>query len=458
MTGRISRRRVLQGGAALIAAAACRSFVRVVGADAQAGTPQAALEQIFSASQLDPSWFSPTVLQQVPIQQIQAEIDGIKGLFGAYQAVQATDDGNFVVTFEGGSVLVWAALDDQGRIAALVILGVSYALAGDEQEIQFQSGSETLYGTLLLPAGTVSPPAALLIAGSGPTDRNGNSPLTTARPNTLANIARTLADAGVASLRYDKFGAGKTGTADQAPTDFDFDTFVDEANAAYGALAARPEVDGTRLLLAGHSEGGLLALLIAQQAAPAPAALLLAAPLGELVLDVLRRQIVAQADAALASGQISQAQHDALIEDLDRAIASIRADGTIPPDVFSDPQLPSALGMTLRTAIFTPSNDRFLQEEDRIDPAQIASTLPPALPVLVLHGALDANVGESDIQHLLAGFQAGGNTAVQLDEFPNVNHALQQVTPDKPPTSSGSLPFSPGVAAAITAFVSGVFA
>ena len=85
MTRRVSRRGVLQGASALAAVAACRTFMRVLDVAAQAGTPQAALEQLFSAVQADPSWFSPTVLQKVPIAQLQAEIDGLKGLFGAYQ-------------------------------------------------------------------------------------------------------------------------------------------------------------------------------------------------------------------------------------------------------------------------------------------------------------------------------------------------------------------------------------
>ena len=455
MAARTSRRRVLQSAAALAVAAMFRPLEAVRGVRAQAGTPEAALAQLFSAGQADPNWFSPTILQKLPIGQLQSEIDGIKGLLGGYQAVQANGDGTFSVMFEGGSAQVRAALDDQGRIAALGVLGIDYALAGDEQEIQFQSGSDTLYGTLLVPAGTMNPPAALLIAGSGPTDRNGNSPLTTARPDTLANIARTLADAGLASLRYDKFGAGKTGTAGRAPTDVDFNIFTDEAAAAYAALAARPELDATRLLIAGHSEGGLLALILAQQvqSTQPPDALLLAAPLGQRFLDVLRRQLAAQFDAALAAKLITSDVHDSLIAGLDRTIASIRASGTLPSDVFT--QAPPALAQLLGES-FPAYIGPYEQQEDSYDPAQVAASLPAALPVLILHGALDRNVNEDDIQHLLAGFQAGGNTTVQVDEFPDVNLELQQVTSTAAPSSSP--PFSPDVAAAITAFVLGVFA
>ncbi|HLZ69409.1 MAG TPA: alpha/beta hydrolase [Dehalococcoidia bacterium] len=447
MAAGVSRRRLLATAATLAAAAALGGMQAVTAAEAQALTPQQALERLFGAAPIDPSWFSPAVLQSASPAQIQQQFGGLHGLFGAFRAVQAQDDGSFLVQFAGGTVRVRVALDDQGRIASLRLLQLDYALAPDEQEVQFQSNGDTLYGTLLLPAGVTNAPAALLIAGSGPTDRNGNSPLLSVQVNTLAGIARALAGAGVASLRYDKFGAGKTGTAGHAPTDFGFDGFVAEALAAWDTLAARPEIDASRLLPAGHSEGALFALLVAQQrqAQTPPAALLLAAPLGRRILDVLRRQIVAQADAALASGAISQARHDALIADLDRTIASIRQDGTVPPDAFADEA-------QLRASLFPPGAGPFLQTEDGYDPALIAAALPPALPVLLLHGALDLNVDDGDIQHLLAGFQAAGNAGVLDDEFPDVDHELREAPPGGRPSLAVALPFSPDVAAAITAF------
>lgn len=445
MASRVSRRRVL-GGAAALAAAALGTVRFADGSEAQAVTPQQALERLFAAAQFDPDWFSPQLLTQVTTAQLQQQIGGLHGLFGAYQSVQPQDDGSFLVRFDSGSVAVRVALDEQGRIAGLRLLGLDYALAPDEQALQFLSGGDTLYGTLLLPAGVSNPPAVLLVAGSGPTDRNGNSPLLTLPTNALSNVARALAGAGVASLRYDKLGSGKTGSAGRRLEEISFDLFVQEALAAFDTLAARPEVDARRLVAGGHSEGGLFALLVAQQRqvqAP-PAALLLAAPLARPILDVLRRQVVAQADAGLAAGSVSQARHDALIAGLDRAIVSIRADGTIPPDVFADePQL--------RASLFPPGAGPFLQAEDRYDPARIAASLPP-LPVLILHGAVDMNVDAGDIEHLVDGFAAAGNTNVTDAEFPDVDHELRQIPAGQPPLLTQPYSFSPDVANAITAF------
>jgi hypothetical protein len=93
-------------------------------------------------------------------------------------------------------------------------------------------------------------PAALLLPGSGPTDRNGDQP-PALTPHTLTKIADVLADEGVASLRFDKYGTGRTGLGAYAeqPTTIDYPAFVRQAGAAYQLLADRPEVDRRALFL-----------------------------------------------------------------------------------------------------------------------------------------------------------------------------------------------------------------
>jgi len=444
----MSRRRAISTAAVFAATAVLSPVLRPRFAMSQSIGPEAALTRLFSADQLDPAWFSPTLLKRASLQQLQASVNGFRGLFGSFQSVLPGTSDSYNVNFTGGSVELSVTVDEQGRIASLAALGVSYALAADEQEVQFASGSDTLYGTLLLPEGVTAPPAALLIAGSGPTDRNGNSPLLGLQVNTLASLARALADAGVASLRYDKLASGKTGTAGHSSPDFDFNTFLDEALAAAAALTARPEIDASRLLLVGHSEGGLFAELLAQQL-PSLSGLILAAPLGARALDTLRRQLTAQLDTALAARQLSQNAYDRLSADLDRTIASIRQNGTIPAGLFADaPDL---------RALFAPSIGAFFQQEDRYDPAQLAMQLPVALPVLLLRGGLDTNVDQYDIQRLLDGFHAAGNATVQRGEFANVDHELRQLPPGQGPSFNVSYPVSSAVQDAVTGFAATVF-
>jgi alpha-beta hydrolase superfamily lysophospholipase len=419
-------------------------------ANAQKFGPEDALARLFAADEFDADWFSPALLQQVPLPQLQQAVLGLHGLFGTFQAATAEGDEAYSAQFSGGTVEVHATFDDQVRIATLAIVGFSYALADDEQEISFRSGSDPLYGTLLVPAGVSAPPVALLIAGSGPTDRNGNSPLLGLQVNSLAAFARALAGAGVASLRYDKFGSGKTGPGAHAPNEVPtFDTYLDEARDALAALRARPEVDATRALVLGHSEGGLFALLLAQQ--QPLSALLLAAPLSVRFLDTLRRQLVAQDDAALAAGQLTQAQHDRLLADLDTMIAGIRTRGTIPPGLFAD--APDVAAMFAQ-----PGLGAYLQQEDSYDPAQLAARLPTSLPVLALHGDLDMNVTDAELQHLLDGFRAAGNTNVQARELPNVDHEFRQVPPGQQPLLTVTYPFAPAATDAVTGFAAMVLA
>ena len=351
------------------------------------------------------------------------------------------------------------------RIFLVAALGATALLAGGgsataatttttqwvDQPVTFSAGGMTIYGTYRHPTGRArSRPAALLIAGSGPTDRNGNSPLLGLQVNTLAAFARALAAAGVASLRYDKFGAGKTGPGSRGPNTVPtFTTYVDEVRDAFAALLARPEIDAARTLLLGHSEGGLFALLQAQQ--QPPNALILAAPLSVRFLDTLRRQLVTQDDAALAAGQLTQAQHDQLLADIDTLIAGVRQNGAIPPGLFAD--APDVQAMFAQ-----PGLGAFMQQEDSYDPAQLAAQLPATLPVLLLHGDRDTNVTTEEVQHLLGGFQAAGNGNVQFDAFKNVDHEFRQISPGKETSLAIAYPFSLDVADAVTSFATAIYA
>jgi alpha-beta hydrolase superfamily lysophospholipase len=115
-----------------------------------------------------------------------------------------------------------------------------------------------LAGTLLTPEGPGPWPTALLLPGSGPVDRNSDArrmPLGVTRA-----LAEALASAGVASYRYDKRGVGASPGDWRRPGLYDG---ADDARAALRLLASRPEVDPTRLVLVGHSEGAILAAAVA---------------------------------------------------------------------------------------------------------------------------------------------------------------------------------------------------
>lgn len=149
-------------------------------------------------------------------------------------------------------------------------------------------GPAPLAGTLTLPDAPLPAPAVLLAPGSGPVDRDSNHRRT--RFDVTRQLAVALAGAGIASLRFDKRGVGGSPGDWRAAGLHDN---VDDLGAALELLRGRPEVDAGRVLLAGHSEGAILATSLAARGAPVAGLVLLAmsATPGEELLRWQARQI-----------------------------------------------------------------------------------------------------------------------------------------------------------------------
>ncbi|MBP2329310.1 pimeloyl-ACP methyl ester carboxylesterase [Kibdelosporangium banguiense] len=188
------------------------------------------------------------------------------------------------------------------------------AVPAEDREVQFVVEDTTTYGTVHVPAHRPGATlvAALLLPGSGPTDRDGNVP-PDFTPATLRLIAETLGQDGVMSLRFDKYFTGLTGGGkyQDDPSRIDMGAYTRQAVAAYNALLAQPETDPHALLIAGHSEGGLQALLVARVAWPKPAGLALLAPQDLRVLDMVNYQLAALIDQAVAVGILTREQGEA---------------------------------------------------------------------------------------------------------------------------------------------------
>ena len=129
-----------------------------------------------------------------------------------------------------------------GRLAVwglCLVVGVWPVWAG-ERDVTIGEGK--LHGTLALPEAREPVPAVLMIAGSGPTDRDGNSAVPGVKPATLKLIAEGLAKAGIASLRFDKRGIAASASAIVSEQNLRFSTFVDDAVAWAEFLRAQPQV------------------------------------------------------------------------------------------------------------------------------------------------------------------------------------------------------------------------
>jgi uncharacterized protein len=289
-----------------------------------------------------------------------------------------------------------------------------------DQPVTFAAGGVAIYGTYRHPAGAdASVPAAVLIGGSGPTDRNGNSAEIPGSIDTLKTVADWLSADGVASLRYDKLGTGQTGlgpyTSD--PSSIGIMPYETEAAAALGFLARQRYVDRTRLAVIGHSEGALFALLLAARlarAAPAVHAIGLLEPLSVRYLGLLATQARTRLDVARSAGRITATQQVRLKQQLAAAMNSLRTGGGIPAGV------PAAVG-----ALFPPSSRRFLSQADRYDPAVVAAQLSPRIPALVTCSNADIQVSCGQVQRVIAALtRAGASTDVV--RLKGVDHVLKE--------------------------------
>ncbi|GAA3723992.1 alpha/beta hydrolase [Salinactinospora qingdaonensis] len=314
------------------------------------------------------------------------------------------------------------------------------APAVTEHDITFTSGPDTLHGTFAVPDNADGPlPGALIISGSGPTDRDGNSE---ARPNadTNANLARVLAQAGVASLRYDKLGSGETGHASRSPDEpVGYDVFESEMIHAYARLASQPEIDTSRLLVVGHSEGSIFALrsthVIDEHP---PTGLILVAPVGDRYLDLIDRQLTERIRTAESQGALDAPTATKWLSDTRYSVARLRAGESLPEDL--PPQI---------EPLFNPSVAPFLRQIDAMDPVRLAQQVPSEVNSLVLWGTADSQVTESEVDRLMTGL----SNARRVD-LEGADHILRMYD-DSPGAAvlDEDRPFSPDVAPAVRRFL-----
>jgi uncharacterized protein len=321
----------------------------------------------------------------------------------------------FVATFRSGDVTWGIKLSPSGQIAGLFYRPLpAREIQGDEVKVA------GLAGTLLKPNGIEKPPVVLLIAGSGPTDRNGNQ--NGAGPGSLRQIAQQLAERGIASLRYDKRAIGRSDIQSAREEDVDLASFVDDATALMTWLEQRADL-GPRFV-AGHSEGGLIAMRLAARR-PLAGLILLATP-GRRIGDVMRDQ--------LNAAGLPPPLHDEAFS----IIAALENGRSVP--TVSAPLL----------SLLRPGVQPLLRSELTMDPARELSAL--SLPILIVSGGHDLQVGQQDTEALV---RARPN-AKRFDAA-DMNHVLK-ITPagrdeQKTAYADGRLPLAPGLIDAIAGFM-----
>jgi uncharacterized protein len=277
-----------------------------------------------------------------------------------------------------------------------------------------------LSGTLTTPAGKGPFPVALIIAGSGPTDRNGNSVY--ARTDTYKLLAHGLAANGIATLRYDKRGVGASPTS-QTEAQMRFGDVVDDALALTHYLELRKEFRSVSII--GHSEGSLVGILVAQRDPEIKAFVSLEGS-GRNLATVIEEQ-------SREGGASPQAIKEIVAYD-----KLLLAGKTIPSP---DPNL---------DVLFRPSVQPYLISEYRYDPASEIAKLK--IPVLIIQGTTDLQVNMTDADRL-----AAADPQAKLVVVQGMNHMLRDASADRQQNLATyfnpALPLDAKVAPAIASFL-----
>lgn len=275
-----------------------------------------------------------------------------------------------------------------------------------EEEVRFSAtDGVVLAGTIALPVKPGLLPAVLLIVGSGPQDRNSDSGPGGLKIGILRTLAKHLSQAGIVVLRYDKRGVGNS----QGTYDFVcLNDLVGDAGAAIRFLRSRPEVDVARIGIIGHSEGGLIATMLASGDVSIRAILLLGAP-GHRFAEILLRQFERVSNRMLQKDKLA-----ASLERRRRTLESLQRTG----DWDS-----SEVEEQVRRAV-APARRKWFQDLLTLDPTSVLSKVHTS--VAIFQGGRDIQVDPDDALLLGNTLDEAGHRDHLVRIFPDLDHLFMR--------------------------------
>lgn len=262
-----------------------------------------------------------------------------------------------------------------------------------QRPISVDTENGKLYGTLLMPRSDKPVPVVLIVAGSGPTDRDGNNP-EGGRNDSMKRLAVILASNNIASVRYDKRGVAASKAVTPDERNLSVERYVADVQLWARALKANPRLG--QLILLGHSEGALVATLAAEKVGAA--ALISVAGTGRPVDQVLREQFQERLPPDLLQ------RSDQLLDELKAG----KTDDNVPAEL---------------EVVFRPSVQPYLISLFRQDPAAAFGALH--IPALIVQGRNDIQVGVGDALLLQK-----AKPDAQLALIDGMNHVLRIVPDD----------------------------
>lgn len=260
----------------------------------------------------------------------------------------------------------------------------------NEQAIVLKTETGDIYGTLKIPISSKKLPVALIIAGSGPTDRNGNNPAMV--NNSLKMLSDSLYAKGIASVCFDKRGIAASQQAGKNEADLRFDDYVNDASAWVDML--NKDERFSQITVIGHSEGSLIGMVAANKNKKISKFVSIAGA-GQPAADILKEQLEPQMAAQPQMkeqifGYIDQLQAGKEIDD-------------VPETLYS---------------LFRPSVQPYMISWFKFNPQNEIATL--TIPTLILQGTTDIQVTEKD-----ANLLAKANPKARKVVIENMNHVLK---------------------------------
>jgi pimeloyl-ACP methyl ester carboxylesterase len=259
-----------------------------------------------------------------------------------------------------------------------------------ETNVTLKINIDQLYGTLTVPDDVKKCPVALIIAGSGPTDRNGNNPMM--KNNSLKMLAEALAKNGIASLRFDKRGIGESKASAVTESSLVFENYTEDAKSWINFLKQNKRF--TQLTVIGHSEGSLIGMIAGAKANK----FISIAGAGESADKLLKSQI---------SSKSNKQVEDMTFPIIDSLKAGNKVNKVDP----------------LLNSLFRASIQPYLISWFKYDPQIEIKKL--TVPVLIIQGNNDLQVSVKDAENL-----SQANKNAELVIIDKMNHILKIIDGD----------------------------
>lgn len=277
-------------------------------------------------------------------------------------------------------------------LGTIRLFGINVSDTGfSETPVVLETASGNIYGTLTTPPAFSKGPVVLIIAGSGPTDRDGNNPMM--KNNSLKQVAQQFAGAGIASLRFDKRGIGASAASMKKEEDLRFDDYVNDVKDWIAFL--KKDARFSKVIIAGHSEGSLIGMIAANGHADQFISI---AGAGQPAGTIIRKQLSAQpkqvTDIATPILDSLEAGHTV---------------SNVSPMLYS---------------IFRPSVQPYMISWFRYNPAEEIRKL--TIPALILQGSNDLQVSADDASML-----ADAKKDAWLYLILGMNHVLKVIEGDR---------------------------